>query len=323
MDILINNETAGKNIKTLLLKDMGYSSRMLKRLKFSPGGILVNGQFKTVRYELKEGDILSIACEDTDEDTSPYITPVELNIGIAYEDEHLTIVDKPHSMPAHPSLGHREDTVANALAFRYNDKPYVFRPVNRLDRDTSGLMITANTRLSAFKLYQSMISGDIEKAYIAVLDGHLKEKIGVLISYMGRCEDSIVKRRIYEKNDSDGKIAITAYRTLLENDKYSVVLASPITGRTHQLRLHFSSVGCPVSGDTMYGYESEYISRHALHSAYTSFTHPKTEKRMYITSDLPEDMKALIGEEAACEIAQRVPNEIKLLMKQIVEYEKK
>ncbi len=297
MDIIIDKETAGKNIRQFLRSDLGYSSGMLKKLKFSPGGILVNGQFVTVRYELKEGDTLSIACEDTDEDTSPYITPIQLDIGIAYEDEHLTVVDKPHSMPAHPSLGHRDDTVANALAFRYQEKPYVFRPVNRLDRDTSGLMITANTRLAAFKLYKSMISGDIKKAYVAVLDGHFSEDSGVITSYMGRCEDSIVMRRICDREEKDAKLAITVYRTVYRGDKYSVVLASPVTGRTHQLRLHFSSMGYPITGDTMYGRENQDISRHALHSFFTSFTHPESGKRIKLISPIPEDMKSLLDDE--------------------------
>ncbi len=323
MDILIDNRIAGKNIKQLLIGEMGYSSRMLKRLKFTPDGILVNGQFKTVRYELKEGDVLSIACEDTEDDTSPYIIPVELEIGIAYEDEHLTVADKPHSMPAHPSLGHRDDTVANALAFRYDEKPYVFRPVNRLDRDTSGLMITANTRLAAFKLYQSMIKGDIKKAYIAILDEAPKKSCDILVSYMGRCSDSIIKRRICEESEPDAKIAITAYRTIAKSDKYTVVLASPITGRTHQLRLHFSHIGCPITGDTMYGKESDIISRHALHSAYTAFPHPETKENICLYSSLPEDMSSILGEDTAKQIQNSLPEEISLLMNQIKDYEEK
>lgn len=322
MDILIDKRIAGKNIKQLILGEMGYSSRMLKRLKFSPDGILVNGQFKTVRYELKEGDILSIACEDTEEDTSPYIIPVELQIGIAFEDEHLTVADKPHSMPAHPSLGHRDDTVANALAFRYNEKPYVFRPVNRLDRDTSGLMITANTRLAAFKLYQSMINGDIKKAYIAILDNAPEKASDILVSYMGRCSDSIIKRRICDENEADAKIAVTAYRIIAETDKHTVVLASPITGRTHQLRLHFSEIGCSITGDTMYGNESSDISRHALHSAYTSLPHPETKDLISLYSPLPEDMAQLLGTNTIEHIKNSLTEEVSLLMQQINDYEK-
>ncbi len=297
MDILIDKHKSGKTIKALLREEMGYSSGMLKKLKFSPGGILVNGEFKTVRYELKEGDILSIACEDKADDVSPYIIPADIPIEIAWEDSYVTVVDKPSNMPAHPSHGHRLDTVANALAHRYNTAPYVFRPVNRLDRDTSGLMITANTRLSAFKLYKSMITGKIKKLYIAILDGRLNEDEGCIKTYVCRCEDSIVKRRICTPEDNDAKEAVTLYRTVYNNEKHTVVIASPITGRTHQLRLHFSHLGCPITGDTMYGKESDAISRHALHAFFLSFPHPESNANINCIAELPDDMRAIIGDE--------------------------
>ena len=297
MDILIDKENAGKNIRTLLRTDMGYSSGMLKKLKFSEGGILVNGEFKTVRYELKEGDVLSIACEDTDGDVSPYIIPFKLDIGIAYEDTHLTVVNKPHNMPSHPSFGHRDDTVANALAYRYNGEPYVFRPVNRLDRDTSGLMICARTRLAAYKLYKSMVNSEIRKVYIAILEHCPKESFGTIKTYVNRCDDSIVKRKICEASENGAKEAITAYKTLFSTDKYTVVAASPITGRTHQLRLHFSHIGCPIVGDTMYGSESSEIDRHALHAAALRFPHPESGEILNVIAGLPADMKKLIASE--------------------------
>lgn len=299
MDILIDKENAGKNIRTLLRGDMGYSSGMLKKLKFSEGGILVNGEFQTVRYELKEGDVLSIACEDTDGDVSPYIIPFDLDIGIAYEDTHLTVVNKPHNMPAHPSFGHRDDTVANALAYRYSGEPYVFRPVNRLDRDTSGLMICARTRLSAYKLYKSMINSEIKKVYIAVLLGKPSEDGGIIKTYVNRCDDSIVKRRVCDENEDGAKEAITVYKTLFSTDKYTVVAASPITGRTHQLRLHFAHIGCPIVGDTMYGSESAEIDRHALHAAALRFPHPEVGNILTVFAPVPDDMKKLMDDEIA------------------------
>ena len=322
MDIIIDENNKGKAIRELLRRDMGYSSGMLKKLKFSPGGILVNGEFVTVRYILQEGDILSIACEDTDDDTSPYITPVDLPLGIAYEDEHVTVIHKPHAMPAHPSLGHRDDTVANALAYRYSDKPYVFRPVNRLDRDTSGLMITANTRLAAFNLYKEMIGGKIKKAYIAVLDGEIDNDRDILEAYMGRCEDSIVKRRICSPLENDAKKAITAYITLHKNKDHSLVLASPITGRTHQLRLHFSSIGHPITGDTMYGNEHSVLKRHALHSAYTSFSHPHNGQLISLFSPVPEDISDIMDNEMRSIVTNEITNYTKQLLLMIKEYEK-
>ncbi len=295
MDILIDKENAGKNIRTLLRGDMGYSSGMLKKLKFSEGGILVNGEFQTVRYELKEGDVLSVACEDTDGDVSPYIIPYDLDIEIAYEDEHLTVVNKPSDMPAHPSFGHRDDTVANALAYRYSGTPYVFRPVNRLDRDTSGLMICARTRLAAYRLYKSMISSEIKKVYIAILTCAPEKSEGVIRTYVNRCEDSIVKRRICNECEDDAKEAVTVYKTLMQTKKYTVVAASPITGRTHQLRLHFAHIGCPILGDTMYGTSSSEIDRHALHAYSLTFPHPESGEQISAYAPVPDDMEMLIG----------------------------
>ena len=182
MDIIINNNYEGKLIREVLKKDLGYSMNLIKKLKFSPDGIKVNGEWVTVRYVLKKGDVLSLATEDKPDDVSPYIIPVELPIEVLYEDEYLTAVNKPYNMPAHPSLGHKLDTVANALAYRYKDSTYVFRPVNRLDRDTSGCMLTANTKDASYKLYSSMVNGDIHKTYIAMLDSAPAQREGVIES---------------------------------------------------------------------------------------------------------------------------------------------
>ncbi len=284
-------------VKEFLFGHMGFSAGMVKKLKFTENGITVNGEFVTVRYTLKEGDVLRLKTEDTDADTCPYMIPVDLPIKIAYEDEYLTVVDKPPMMPAHPSYLHRLDTVANALAFRYSSSPFVFRPVNRLDRDTSGLMLTARTRPAAAELYHSMINGDISKLYIALLSKAPDGDSGVIKTYMKRVDDSIIMRRVCEKDEDKAKIAVTAYKVLFSGDGVCAVAASPITGRTHQLRVHFSHIGCPLLGDTMYGGTIEKIERHALHSAYLSFPHINGEK-MKIFSPLPEDMKCALGENA-------------------------
>ncbi|MBR4881324.1 MAG: RluA family pseudouridine synthase, partial [Clostridia bacterium] len=142
MNIEVTTDIAGITIREYLRGRLGYSSAMLKKLKFTDGGIKVNGKFVTVRHVLSVGEVLSLMSEDREDDVSPYIIPYDLPIDVVYEDEHITVVNKPPFMPAHPSFGHRDDTVANALAFRYKDFPYVFRPVNRLDRDTSGVMLT-------------------------------------------------------------------------------------------------------------------------------------------------------------------------------------
>lgn len=300
MDILINNNYEGKLIREVLKKDLGFSVNFIKKLKFSPDGIKVNGQWVTVRYELRHGDVLSLATEDKPEDVSPYIIPADLPLEVIYEDEFVTAVNKPYNMPSHPSLGHRLDTVANALAYRYTDKTYVFRPVNRLDRDTSGCMLTANTKDASFKMYTAMVDGRIRKTYLAVLDGIPKECEGVLFSYMHRREESIIVREECSPDLPDAKPAITAYRVLADNGVNSLVIASPVTGRTHQLRLHFLGQGCPITGDTLYGKESPFIVRHALHSWKTTFPHPSTGEDIAVTAPIPNDISALMDALGLC-----------------------
>ncbi len=295
MDIQIKKDLAGKNIREVLQKELGYSSNLIKKLKFSEDGIRVNGQWQTVRFTLNEGDILSLKVEDTAEDVSPYTIPVEIPIEVLFEDKWVTVVNKPPDMPAHPSLGHKLDTVSNALAWRYRDTHYVFRPVNRLDRDTSGCMLTANTRDASYKMYTAMTTGQIKKTYLAVLDGVPAEKEGKLTSYMHRAEESIIRREETSPDAPDAKIAITEYRTLWEDGTHAMVEAHPITGRTHQLRVQFAGIGCPITGDDLYGNASPYIARHALHARQTTFPHPADGREVTVIAPLPEDMEILLS----------------------------
>jgi len=294
MELVIGPEQAGKVIREVLQRDLGYSSNLIKKLKFSEGGILVNGEFRTVRYTLQEGDILQLGVEDCPADVSPYTVPADIPIAVLWEDRWITVVNKPADMPAHPSLGHRMDTVSNALAWRYRDKPYVFRPVNRLDRDTSGCMLTANTRDASYKMYTAMTTGQIRKTYLAVLDGVPAKTEGVLRSYMHREADSIIRREETPADTPDAKLAVTEYALLWQNGSHAVVMAHPITGRTHQIRVQFAGIGCAVTGDSLYGSASAEIGRHALHSYQTVFPHPEDGRTVAVTAPLHPDMLHLL-----------------------------
>lgn len=293
MEIRITSADSGKSIKQFLREDLCLSSAFVKKLKFTEGGILVNGEFRTVRYELREGDLLLLSIEDKKDDVSPYIIPVNLPIDVLFDDEYLTVINKPPHMPAHPSLGHRLDTVANALAYIYKDKPYVFRPVNRLDGDTSGAMITANNRVSSYCLNSSMTKGMIHKTYLAVLDGVLPKLEGRIVGFIRRVDDSIIKREMCDCN-SGGKISITNFKVIAQNGGRSLVLAYPVTGRTHQIRVHFSHLGTPIVGDFLYGMDSDIIDRQALHSLSVSFPHPSDGETMTVCAPVPEDLRRLI-----------------------------
>ncbi|MBE6563627.1 MAG: RluA family pseudouridine synthase [Ruminococcaceae bacterium] len=290
----IDEKDAGLTVKEFLFKRLKLSVAAVKRVKYRDGGIQVNGEEVTVRRVLAFGDTLELLMEDTEEDENEYTLPVNIPIDVVYEDEYFTVVNKPPDMPAHPSLGHKDDTVANALAYRYRDKPFVFRPVNRLDRDTSGLMIVARGKVSAAKLHRLQMKKAVEKSYIAVLEGTPDVSKGQIVTYMRREEGSIVKRCVCNEGEDGAKIAVTDYEVLSSNEKGSVVKATPVTGRTHQLRVHFAHIGCPIYGDTMYGNFSELIGRQALHAKYLSFPHPETEEALHLEASLPKDIEYLL-----------------------------
>ncbi|MBR6915256.1 MAG: RluA family pseudouridine synthase [Clostridia bacterium] len=292
MEITVDKDLSGLTVREYLTRRLGYSSAMIKKLKFSEDGILVNGSFVTVRYEMKEGDVLSLAVEDRADDVSPYTVPVDLPLDVIYEDGLITAVNKPAGMPSHPSHGHRYDTVSNALAYRYRDRNYVFRPVNRLDRDTSGCMLTSNTRDASYKMYRAMTEGKIIKTYVAVADGTMTEKEGVWDQPIGRSPTSIITRRI----DPDGKPSLTKYRVLAAEREKTLLLVRPETGRTHQIRVHAAYAGHPLTGDDLYGAVSGLIGRQALHCAETVFPHPGTGETVTVTAPIPADLEELIAE---------------------------
>lgn len=315
MDITVDEALAGQTLKQLLTAHLGYSSNMIKKLKFSQNGILVDGRFATVRHTMVLGETVSLAVEDSAEDVSPYTVPTDLPIELLYEDEHMTAVNKPPAMPSHPSFGHRNDTVANALAYRYRDRSYVFRPINRLDRDTSGCMLTANTKAAAYRLYRSMTDGEIHKSYIAVTDAVPRESSGMIRSYLRRAEDSIILRESTDADDPRGKLAVTHYRVLTHNGTNAVLLLMPVTGRTHQLRVQLASLGCPITGDSLYGSPSPLIARQALHSVLTVLPHPVSRKKLALCAPLQDDMSQLIrtlfGENAEACVFGEINDKIK------------
>ena len=291
MELEVTREHSNKTVLYILTQVLGLSRGMIKHLKFLDDGIMLNGNKVTVRAVVNEGDRLYL---NTECEPESQIEPVALDIGIAYEDDDIVVPDKPPFMPTHPSHDHYDDTVANALAYRYRDsvESFVFRPVNRLDRNTSGLLIIARSRIAAAKLYRDMQKKEIRKKYIAILEGVPRDRCGTIETYIRRTAQSIIVREVCGEGEG-GDLAITEYKVLLDNGKYSVVLAEPITGRTHQLRVHFKSIGCPIVGDDIYGSESELIGRHALHSAMLSFSHPSDGRSIVLKAQLHDDMRLL------------------------------
>ena len=292
MDIFISGELAGKTVLQVVKKHTSVSAAHLKKLKFMDTGITVDGERVTVRYLLKEGQRLSLATEDTEDGETAI--PVELPLDIVYEDENCTVPSKPADMPTHQSHGHYGDTVANALTYRYSQMglPFVFRPVNRLDRNTSGLLLIARDRISAATLTKYMQNGLIKKEYVAILRGAPPQDSGIIDTYMRRTEKSVIVREVCDACEGADR-AITKYTVLHKSDTHSLVLATPITGRTHQLRVHFASLGCPIEGDDLYGQKSPLIDRHALHSYFLEFPAPESGDTVRVTAPMHKDMQYL------------------------------
>lgn len=294
MDILIDKTLDGQCVRRVLQNELKLSTKMIKHLKYRPLGITVNGNPVTVRHILSLGERLSLAVEDSE--SSPSLTPVELPLDILYEDEDIVVPAKPADMPTHPSHDHYTDTVANALSFRYQKQgvPFVFRPINRLDRNTSGLLLIARNKRAAGKLTQAMQKGEIQKEYLAVVAGAMTEREGVIDAPLHRTQESIIVREVCSPFAPDADAAYTEYRVLAAENGYSLVLVRPLTGRTHQIRVHFAHAGHPLIGDDLYGSMTPLIDRHALHAYKLSFPHPITEERISLTAPLCADMRRLM-----------------------------
>ena len=290
------NQFIGLTVKEILTNELGFSKRAITSLKSKPDGILVNGQHATVRAIIKENDVLIINSDD-ESSNHEKLVPSSTLPEIIYEDDDVICVNKPPFMPTHQSQGHFYDTLANSLAYYFSlqSRPFVFRSVNRLDRNTSGIVLVAKSRLASAKLSEQMKKNGISKSYIAILQGELKNDEGRIETHIRRKEKSIILREVCEKTE-DSKIAITTYKVLAKCNGLSLVLATPVTGRTHQLRVHFAHIGAQILGDDLYGEKSDLINRHALHAYKLCFEHPKSKQKTELYAPLPNDMKEIIEE---------------------------
>ena len=278
----------GKSVKQIIEHEYSLSARTLSKLK-KTGGIRVNGKNVTVRYLLSKDDILTLCIDDV---PSEKIEKVNIPLDVLYEDDDILIVNKPLGMPTHPSQGHHADTLANAVMYRYKDEDFTFRAITRLDGDTTGVVLIARNSLSAQRLTDSLQKGEIKKEYAAVVLGVPVPKKGTIDAPIARCENSVIKRKV----SPEGKNAVTEYELdfTRSDGKYSLVKAYPITGRTHQIRLHLSHTGFPIYGDFLYGEQIDGV-RAYLHCKSLSFPHPMTDEEMKITAPLPEDIKDIMN----------------------------
>ncbi len=278
----------GKTVKQIIESRYNLSSRTLSKLK-ATGGITVDGSVVTVRHLLKEGQVLILTLSDAQGST---VEQSNIPLDVLYEDDYILVVNKPYGMPTHPSQGHHLDTLANAVMYRYREKPFTFRAITRLAGDTTGVVLVARDALSAQRLTDMLQRGELEKQYLAVVEGVPENREGTIDKAIARCRDSVIKRCIDAEN---GKPSITKYSLIktTSDGKYSLISAIPVTGRTHQIRLHLSYTGIPIYGDFLYGTPIDNV-RAYLHCHRLCFNHPVTGQRLEITADLPCDMAKIM-----------------------------
>lgn len=273
------------------LQSKGYSSQTIKELKKMEESILINGVWEYVRHKLVCGEELTIHIKE--EASSEKIPPVKLDFSIVYEDEDIMVINKPADMPIHPSLNNYYNSLANGLAYYFEQqgKPFIFRCVNRLDRDTSGLTIIAKHMLSAGILSQQVAGRQIHREYLAIVRGVPTPTEGVINAPIARKEASVIERIVdFEKGDN----AVTHYKTIHTKNGHSLLSIHLETGRTHQIRVHMKHLGYPLIGDYLYNPDMEYISRQALHSHRLKFIHPLSNEVMEFTAPLPQDMAGVL-----------------------------
>lgn len=280
----IKNNT--QTINSILQNELKISSRLLYKL-IKLNKIELNHKPCDTRKKGNLEDTITVNF-DYEEDNSN-IVPTKMDLNIIFEDDWLLVVNKPAGIAIHPSVLHYSDSLCNGIRF-YFDKIGLkkkIRPVNRLDLNTSGLVVFAKCEYIQECLINQMKNNQFKKEYLAVCDGIFNEKSGTINLPIARKENSIIERCISE----NGQTAITHYEVLKEFDNYSLVKCSLETGRTHQIRVHMSAIGHPLLGDTLYGSISDLINRQALHCYNLQFIHPVYNNDLNFFGDLPNDFK--------------------------------
>ncbi len=310
MEILIDSQYAGRTLLSYLKFTLKISSACITKLKQDEHGLEINGKHVTVRYILKAGDILHVNIDDSFERANQNIEPVNLPLDIIYEDNDLLIINKPPFMPTHPSHNHHSDTLANAVSHLYKTRglPFIFRPVGRLDKNTSGIVVLGKNMPAAAHFTRERQNNRVQKSYIAVVCGEMSDPQGEINTPLKRQAESVIIRTVCNTEDEGAMPSQTFWEKLYSGHGISLVRAYPKTGRTHQIRVHLASIGHPILGDDIYGEESEYIQRHALHAYTLSFPLPFSEQIKTVDASIPEDMKAAFFAIAGEDISHYIQN---------------
>lgn len=278
------------NVKEVLKTKFDVSDRLLLKLKNSKK-IHLNGTTCNVNLKVNSGDLVETYL-DFEEDNSNIVSK-KMDLDIIYEDDFLLVLNKPAGFPVHPSMLHYEDSISNGVKYYFDsiNLHKKIRPVNRLDKDTSGIVIFAKNEYAQESLSRQMQKNIFKKEYIAICNGVFKNQSGTINAPIARKPNSIIERCV----SANGDVSSTIYNVIKTDGNISVVHIILETGRTHQIRVHFSYIGNPILGDTLYGNSSELISRQALHSYKVTFLHPVSHEIITLTAPLYTDMENIIG----------------------------
>ena len=291
LELLITPELAGIKVDTLLTKRLGLSGTVVRRIKWLPEGILVDGQRVNTRYCPAEGQRLSVQLSDPERRSG--IVPAPGPIDIVFEDEDVIVLNKAPGLSVHPGPGHFYDTLGNFLLHYYDQSGQEgdFHPVHRLDRGTSGLIVAAKHPHAQEVLKNQLHTDNFRRGYLAVCEGAPSPDVGTIDAPLGPKPGSLVEQMVRE----DGKSARTHYRVLEKTNGRALLRLDLDTGRTHQIRVHMAHLGHPLTGDFLYGTEDhDLIPRPALHSAFLSFCHPISGEMLNFSLPLPADMARLL-----------------------------
>lgn len=291
LDLPITTELEGIKVDTLLKKHLGLSGTVVRRIKWLPEGILVDGQRVNTRCCPSEGQVLSVQLSDPERRSG--IVPSPGSVDIVFEDADIIVLNKAPGLSVHPGPGHFSDTLGNFLLYYYDEsgQDCDFHPVHRLDRGTSGLMVAAKHPHAQEVLKQQLHTDAFRREYLAVCEGLPHPASGTVDAPLGPKPGSLVEQMVRP----DGKQARTHYRVLEEKGGRALLRLKLDTGRTHQIRVHMAHLGHPLTGDFLYGTEDhDLIPRPALHSAFLSFRHPISGEKLDFSLPLPEDMERLL-----------------------------
>ncbi len=289
----VTPDLAGREVDFLLRRTLGLSGTVLRRVKWLEDGITLDGARVTVRARVREGQTLSVRL--TVPERTSGVVPADGPLDIVYEDGDMVVLNKAPGVLVHPGHGHFDDTLGNFLLHHYDQTgdESDFHPVHRLDKGTSGLLVVAKHPHAQERLKNQLHTGDFRRVYLAVCDGCPEPSEGAIDAPIGMTEGSLVARTVRP----DGLPARTRYK-VLDSGPRSLVELELDTGRTHQIRVHMAYLGCPLTGDFLYGTEDKsLIARPALHSCRLELAHPVTGERLAFASPLPDDMKKLLYKE--------------------------